>query len=684
MEGKKMSEKSKIMLGDLTHTGADLNADHFPLGIGLLASYTLKKLEDQVEVSLHKLPEELLEEFEKKNPDFLCLSSYNWNERLSYAIAEYAKKINPKIITIFGGPNFPISKTSRKKFLKERPAIDFYIKSDGEYAFVRLIKQLIAFRSDVESFKLSEISLDNLCYVTGDQYVEGGDERIADLLTIPSPYVMGLMDKFFELKLIPSIQTNRGCPYQCTYCTDGSPLAKKVYMKNEEYMREELEYIASHVKLSPTLAFCDLNFGSFKEDLKTAKIIRDIRKKYNWPAQMYGSTGKAQPVRMKEVGGIINEGDVDVIKMGSSLQTVSNEVLKAIKRKNLKAPELKELHHSNNYGQDFTELIIPLPRETKESFINGLGEIIDDIKFNNIAIHHLSMLKGSEMETEEERNEHSLETKFRAFAGCLGNYMIGEKNTPIAEIEETVIQTNTMLSIDYFYLRITALLVKIFIDGDTYKSIIQILRRLDIKSIDVLLEIQDNAINKSPRLKSYMRDYIEAAKAKLFDTEDELEKTLSSPEATEEFLDSELGQNELLNFRARAVLDYADECDMVLKLAVTTILKKKGIWSDELSEYFNEAFRFCNYRRFNSAQMGEVEADFSFDFIKGDSVGFEIDPEEIRRDVKIRFYYGEEKNTFQKHLEWHGDSTYAQWGKFIQKMNWIRMRKRIGYVGARN
>ena len=40
------------------------------------------------------------------------------------------------------------------------------------------------------------------------------------------------------------------------------------------------------------------------------------------------------------------------------------------------------------------------------------------------------MLKGSEMETEEGRNEHSLETKFRVFVGCLGNYMIGEKNTP--------------------------------------------------------------------------------------------------------------------------------------------------------------------------------------------------------------------------------------------------------------
>ena len=43
-------------------------------------------------------------------------------------------------------------------------------------------------------------------------------------------------------------------------------------------MREELEYIAKKVKLSPTLAFCDLNFGMYKQDIETAKIIRDIRR----------------------------------------------------------------------------------------------------------------------------------------------------------------------------------------------------------------------------------------------------------------------------------------------------------------------------------------------------------------------------------------------------------------------
>ena len=94
-----MKRKIKIMLGDLTHTGENLNSDHFPLGIGFIASYTLKVFKDEVEASLHKLPEELLEELPKVKPDFLCFSSYNWNSKLSYTIASYAKRINPKIIT---------------------------------------------------------------------------------------------------------------------------------------------------------------------------------------------------------------------------------------------------------------------------------------------------------------------------------------------------------------------------------------------------------------------------------------------------------------------------------------------------------------------------------------------------------------------------------------------------------
>jgi len=677
-----MNKKIKIMFGDLTHTGENLNSDHFPLGIGFIAAYTLKILKEEASVSLHKLPEELLKEFPKFKPDFLCFSSYNWNAKLSYTIASYAKKVNPNIITIFGGPNFPVDNTDRHNFLKEKPNIDFYIKSDGEYAFVRLIKKLLDFQLNIEKFKNSSTTLPNVCYVHHNKYIEGPYERVDDFMSIPSPYLMGLMDKFFDLKLMPTIQTNRGCPYKCTFCADGEISNTKIHRKNDSYMREELEYIARHVKLSPTLAFCDLNFGMYKQDVETAKIIREIRRKYQWPDLMYGSTGKSQPARMAEIGKIINEGGLDIIKMGSSLQSVSPDVLKAIQRKNLSFDELRVLHHNNVESQNFTEFIVPLPGETKKSFMDGLVHVVDDVKFNNIAIHHLELLKGSEMETKKQRLKYGLKSKFRVFEACLGNYVIGEETVPIAEIEEIAVSTNTMSNEEYNDIRVITLLIKIFIDGDTYKSIFEFLRRYNIKSMDILTQLQEKTCNKFPKFNKLLKDFVNAGKNKFFENRKELEKVLSSPKAINECINGELGQNELLLYRAKAHREYSKECALVLRSAIESIIKEKNLESIELLEYLDEAFKFSDYRKFNFTKMNDLEAAFSFDFIKAEKINFNVDLNEIRKNVKICFYYKNEVDEFKKHLEIYGDSNNYKWGKIIQKMNWARMKKRIKYANA--
>ena len=44
---------------------------------------------------------------------------------------------------VFGGPDFPIPPIERKDFLLERPAIDFFIKWDGEHAFLELVNELM-------------------------------------------------------------------------------------------------------------------------------------------------------------------------------------------------------------------------------------------------------------------------------------------------------------------------------------------------------------------------------------------------------------------------------------------------------------------------------------------------------------------------------------------------------------
>ena len=47
-----------------------------------------------------------------------------------------------------------------------------------------------------------------------------------DLTLIPSPYLSGRLDQFLDGKLMPVIQTNRGCPFSCTFCRGTNLLVK--------------------------------------------------------------------------------------------------------------------------------------------------------------------------------------------------------------------------------------------------------------------------------------------------------------------------------------------------------------------------------------------------------------------------------------------------------------------------
>ena len=195
--------KYKALFADLTHMGMGINADVFPLGIARVAAYTVQELKNEIEIEIHKFPQELSESLRREPPQILCMSHYMWNSRLTYAYAECVKRSNPNTIIIFGGPDFPLPQNERKEFLLNRPAIDFYIKWDGEHAFVQLVKDLVQKRMDVRLYKSHcEVSA-NVCFLTEDQnYVEGPNARIQDLMTVPSPYTMGLLDKFFEYPLM--------------------------------------------------------------------------------------------------------------------------------------------------------------------------------------------------------------------------------------------------------------------------------------------------------------------------------------------------------------------------------------------------------------------------------------------------------------------------------------------------
>lgn len=680
-----MQSKINIVFADLTHTGVGINADVFPFGVGLVAAYALQELRDQIDTSIFKFPEDLNRALKQGAPDLLCFANYVWNGTLSYKFAEYMKHTHPQVVVVFGGPDFPLPEDERKDFLLARPAIDFYIKWDGEHAFVRFLTKLVDDSLNVERFKSHGVISENLCYVDGNgQYIEGPNHRVQDLMTIPSPYLMGILDEYFNYPIMPVVETIRGCPYSCTFCNDGSVLRNKIYKKSVDFIRDELEYIAAKPKQSNQLEIADLNFGMYPEDIETAKIIRAIREKYGWPDRIQGSMGKSNPARLLEVVRVINEGNSGIIKLGSSLQSTDDQVLQKIKRRNLSIPQLLEMRQdrrntNSNNMQDFTELIVPLPGETVAKHMRSLGDVVDVVKMNNIDVHQLTMLRGSEMATRSQRAELGLDVRYRMFVGCLGIYDIGDERIPCAEIEEVVIATKTMPFEDYLECRRMDFLIKLFVDNDPFKELLGVVRKRDLSAFDVLRWMRHNCFVKYESLSNLLDEFTARTKGPLYEDLERLERYASDIENIQNIISGNHVQNEMLSCRVIAFRNCFEDMASALGESILAYLSLRQALTPDIESYVGDAIRFCGYRRFDFDDYESVkEAEFDFDFVSAEGFGFEIDPTDFKKKMRIRFYYEDEALLYiQRQVDRWGAGTLYSWGKFIQKSNSLRTRRQI-------
>ena len=75
----------------------------------------------------------------------------------------------------------------------------------------------------------------------------GPSQRIMDLSEVPSPYIMGLFDHLDEMypgKIWNAvIETNRGCPFMCTFCDWGGTTFSKVKKFGLNALKKNLDWM---------------------------------------------------------------------------------------------------------------------------------------------------------------------------------------------------------------------------------------------------------------------------------------------------------------------------------------------------------------------------------------------------------------------------------------------------------
>lgn len=664
--------KPNVWISDLTHTALGISANTFPLGASYVYSYAKQQLGKDFDFKLFKLPNNLSAELNISLPDVMCFSAYSWNLELSYKFALLVKERNPNLVVVFGGPNFPTEDSEKLEFLKERPGIDFFVEFEGEFGVVDILKTINEFDFQVNLIKSQNKKMVNTTYIHRNQLITGEIKRIQDINVIPSPYLTGAMDKFFDLPLVPLIETTRGCPFTCSYCADGSAIKSRVYRYDFERTKKELDYIANRVKGCDELIFSDLNFGMYKQDLSTAYEIKRIQNDYKYPKRIGASSGKNLPKRITEVASIFKGW-----ALGASIQSSDPEVLKSIKRENLSLDSYKKITvylNSLEETKSDAEIILGLPNDTKEKHYNSLRFGIDN-DVSTMRMFQAIMLIGTEMASKEYRNQYEFKTKYRIMAGTAGSYKIFDQQHPVAEVEEIIIGSNTFNEEDYLECRLMNLLVYTFWNNSTFGEVFEMLKAMDTSCFDCFIYMKSHPEIYSDKINEIIDKFIIETQ-ELFSSWQEAQDFALPQETIAKYMKGELGTNELIVNRARLFNEYKDMVDLMFASVIGT-LNEKGIYTSACDSYLTELKSFISMQKTDCLKDTDKvsTAFFKYEFDKIQSENFHVDPNSLSfsdSPIEFSFYHDDEQ---QEHIS-HQLSLYSHHafplGKLLDKSD-LRM-----------
>ena len=571
-------KKIKILLGDPRHDTVGAHSNFVPIGIGYIGSNLIKQFENKeykIELKLETDATKIFSLLKKWKPDIVGISNYVWNSDLSYLICSQAKKTNPNSLCILGGPEFPagtgatkIENTAQDKtydkcldYLIKRPSVDYFAYSDGEVAFLEIVKKFIENDLSVKSLKSNNEPIKGCASVSRNKHSllvgsymprigMDGSVKSEGRDTIPSPYIIGLLDKFLDGIFIPAFETARGCPFLCTFCDQGLDQTK-ITTFSVDRLAEEIMYVGT--KLSKIknrtnrIAIFDSNWGIFEKDVKLAYHILKVIEKYDWPEDIECLVPKSNWKNILKINDILKNR----VACGLSMQSLQVETLTDIKRKNWTTDQyiefVKELRAREK--PTCSEMIIPLPSETEQSYFEGVKFLMDnDVQTRT---YTLMMLCGAELGRDKAIEQFNMKSKYRILPKQFGEYC-GEK---IFEIERICVSTNTMNYESYLNCRNYSFIVKL-LGHPAFEPVYKLTQKLGIGWFDFSKEVTNVIKNKNfeSKFNNLYNEFCQESHNELFDSGEDAKAFYSIPKNYEALLKGNIGENLLSKYPAKGLL----------------------------------------------------------------------------------------------------------------------------------
>ena len=406
---------------------------HFPCRIASMMAYvkTNERVKNNFKFEKSFVFRTEVEEYIKEchDTDILLCSCYVWNWEITKYLASEVKKNNPDCTIIFGGAQIP---DLAQDFFKQHPYVDIIAHGEGEYILENI---LTAYLKDKDYSQVNGIET--------KEFRNQLQERINELDNLPSPYltntVWDLVEKVDGIRWIVGWETNRGCPYACTFCDWGSATFTKVRKWEESRLFKEIEWFAEN-KI-PYIDCCDANFGIFQErDFRIAEKLKEVALKTNYPERVRPAWAKNSSEKIIPIAKQLQDGGI-LGAVTLAVQSLDPDTLKIIKRANIKFDTFSELASTfrKNGIPTYTELIMGMPGETLQSFKDGLDSIAMT-KVDTVFIYNCTVLPNAPMNVPEYREKYKI--KIARSPIMLVHSSIHNRGTH-QEYEEIVTETST-------------------------------------------------------------------------------------------------------------------------------------------------------------------------------------------------------------------------------------------------
>jgi len=422
---------------------------YLPLVSGILSANAKKNIKIKNNFKFQKFifhpdtPEKIIKNYYIETPHIAVFSIAMWNEQLCLKVAKILKeKFNTLIV--FGGascPHYPY------EYFNKHPFIDIAIRAEGEDAFNEILLRYLENKTNFS--KIPNVAFrdqkSKKCIINYEKF-----NFIKDLDIYPSPYLEGEFEYLVKdgrnHNYQAIIETNRGCPFLCTYCYWGKGgNTTKYRFHSLERVFDEIDWVAK--KKIKYLFNADSNFGMHRRDIKIAEKL--IEKKINsgYPEKFRTCWGKNTSEQIFKIANMLHIYDLE---KGITLarQSNSKEALKNVKRDNIKLEPYSELERKFNELKIpvYAEMILGLPGETYKSWIDGLGQLLHSNINNHIFIYQTQVYPNTELNEKSYRKKFNIKTKK---IELLETHCSPREQEWLREYEEIVVETSTMNKKDW-------------------------------------------------------------------------------------------------------------------------------------------------------------------------------------------------------------------------------------------